>query len=158
MAAANKNLFKADSSYKFEPGLDAKLKYSETIRNVSPDFLERILTVGGITKTDLFLLRAVLFYRIATADMVVEFLQYFRHFYGAKECEKLLVGNVASKAGDPLLSEDDAKKDIGTIFNRLLNMSKKHLLFCYKLENSTNFSGGGIRMSYFAHRIQHIML
>lgn len=155
MAAANKNLFKADSSYKFEPGLDAKLKYSETIRNVSPDFLERILTVGGITKTDLFLLRVVLFYRIATADMVVEFLQYFRHFYGAKECEKLLVGNVASKAGDPLLSEDDAKKDIGTIFNRLLNMSKKHLLFCYKLENSTNFSGGvsGCRILRIAYNI-----
>lgn len=135
MAAKDKNLFKADSSYKYEPGMEANLKYSDTIRNVSPDFLERILTAGGVTKTDLFLLRAVVFYRIATADMVVEFLQYFRHYYGARECANLLVGGIAEMNGEILPSEENTKKEIKTIRGRLLKMSQKHLLFCYQLEN-----------------------
>ena len=158
MGTENKSLFSTDSIYTFHQGVDVQLKYSDTIRNVSPDFLERILTVGGVTKTDLFLLRAVLFYRIATAEMVAEFLQFFRHYYGAKECEHLLVGGMGSDGVDPLSEFAGSRNDISIICTRLCNMSKKHLLFSYKTENSPEISGGGVEAVHyilcFTHNLQ----
>ena len=140
-----KNVFQKDCECRYIPGMDAEVNYVSKLRNVSTDFIDRVLMTDEVSKTDFFYLRAVTFYRIATAEMVAEYIRYFRWYYGASECTSLLQPNVSSKAVDPLVREEDYQRDAAEIRSRLNRLAKKYLLFSYTVNNEDAPEGyGGI--------------
>lgn len=136
-----KTLFQKNCECRYVPGMDAEVYYSEKIRNVSTDFLDRVLVGGEVFKTDFFYLRAVTFFRIATAEMVAEYMRYFRSYYGTVECSNLLQPRVATKAENPLLREEDYQKSITEIRSRLNKLAKKYLIYVYKVESENSGDG-----------------
>lgn len=70
----NKDVLKKNCEYRYIQGMNAEAKFLESFRGINPDFLDRILQVDGITTTDFFLLRGVMFFRIATPEMLVDYL------------------------------------------------------------------------------------
>ena len=73
-----------------------KYKYIESMEheNVTGkmfrmDYIERLVYQGKIARSDIYLLRAVMFYRICTAKMVAEWILFYRLRYGEIECENL---------------------------------------------------------------------
>ena len=53
-----------------------------TEKMVLPDYVERISYNGELTPSDMFLLRGVQLFRVATARMVAEWLLYYRNKIG----------------------------------------------------------------------------
>lgn len=136
-----KLLFQQNCECRYVPGMDAEANYAEKIRNVSNDFLDRVLMGGEVFKTDFFYLRAVAFYRIATAEMVAEYMQYFRSYYGAVETSNLLQPKLITRMEDPLMREEDYLKNIGEIRSRLNKLAKKYLLYVYKVGSEERTDG-----------------
>ena len=75
-----KNVFQKACECRYIPGMDAEVNYVNKLRNVSTDFIDRVLMTDEVSKTDFFYLRAVAIYRIATAEMVAEYIRYFRWY------------------------------------------------------------------------------
>ena len=128
-----KTLFQKNCECRYVPGMEATANYAEKIRNVTNDFLDRVLMGGEVVKTDFFYLRAVSFCRIATAEMVAEYLRYFRNYYGTVECSNLLQPKVATNAENMLVREEDYLKSIDEIRSRLNRLAKKYLLYAFNV-------------------------
>ena len=162
--AETKSLFERDCEYRYVPGMVSELKYMEKYRNVSPDFLDRVLTASGITETDYYYLLGVYFYLMATARMVTDFMRYYRGYYGTAECSSLLMGPVSSRRENPLVGEAQMQEDEALVRNRLNRLAKKHLIFAFQIttenedgekrEGSPNgFQGTVYCVSYEGFRI-----
>lgn len=145
-----KNVFQKDCECRYIPGMDIEANYVDKLRNVSTDFIDRVLMTNEVSKTDFFYLRAVTFYRIATAEMVAEYIRYFCSYYGASECTNLLQPNVSSRTVNPLVREEDYRRDAAEIRNRLNRLAKKHLLFSYTV-NSEEVTKGYAGMVFCAN-------
>lgn len=130
-----KSLFQRDCEYRYIPGMDAEIKYTNKIRNVNMDFMDRIMVTGDITKTDFFYLRAVAFFRIADEKMVTEFIRYFRNYYGTNECSNLLQPSIVSKDANSLTYEAEFRRESAETLRRLHRLAKKYLMFAQTVIN-----------------------
>ena len=124
--------FEEGCEYSYHPNMTIELNFAEKQRNVSPDFVDRMLLSEDVSYTDYFLLRAVVFFRFATAEMVAEYILYFRNFYGS-DVNKLLMPNVQNNEIDVFLQEEkfDRKEDM--IRYRLNRLARKYLLLSYSV-------------------------
>lgn len=138
-----KILFQQNCECRYVPGMFAELNFADKQRNVSTDFIDRVLASGDVTKTDFFYLRAVTFYRIASAEMVAEYMRYFRSYYGAIECTNLLQPKVPNVNEDPLVRREDVRKSVAEIRGRLTRLAKKYLLFSHTIGNEGKEEGFG---------------
>lgn len=72
--------------YKYIEGMEEEII---TQRYQREDYIERLVFQGKIAMSDLYLMRAVSFFRICTARMVAEWLTYYRNRYGEEACKEL---------------------------------------------------------------------
>ena len=126
-------LFEEYCEYRYIPGMEAELIHADKLRNVSNDFMDRVLMSGDVSYTDYFYLRAVAFYRFATAEMIAEYLVYFKNYYGAEEYSKLLLPNAFS--ADVLGTEEHLDKEVDIIRYRLNRLARKYFLYSYTVSN-----------------------
>lgn len=125
-----KTLFQKDCECRYVPKMNAEVNYEENIRtHLVPGFMDRVVTTGDISKTDFFYLRAVVFFRVCSAEMVAEFLSYFRNYYGSVECSELLQPAISSKSIDPITYEENWRNDVAECRNRLTRLAKKFMIF-----------------------------
>lgn len=131
-----KTLFQRDCECRYVPKMNAEVNYEDSIRShLVPSFMDRVLTTGDITKSDFFYLRAVVYFRVCNAEMVAEFLRYFRNYYGSEACSGLLQPVMSSKDVDPLGYEEKWKNDVAECRNRLTRLAKKFLIFSLQVTN-----------------------
>ena len=129
-----KFLLEEECEFKYIPEMEMELNYADKLRNISHDFVDRVLVSGEVSYTDYFLLRAVAFYRFATAEMVAEYFLHFKNYYGNSEVSKLLIPNVSPDTGDINLNGwGDFDKDEDMIRYRLNRLAKKYLLLSYSI-------------------------
>ena len=123
-------LFQKDCECRYIPGMEAVLNYDNKIRDMmTPSFMDRIMVTGEIYMTDYFYLRAIAFLRIANAEMVAEYLRYFRNFYGKAECANLLQPKGSAHGADVFASEENWKNDVAECRRKLLRLAKRYLIF-----------------------------
>lgn len=125
-------LFEEECEYSYHPGMTLDLNFAEKQRNVSPDFVDRMLLSEDVSYTDYFLLRAVVFYRLATAEMIAEYILYFRNYYGS-DVNKLLMPNIQNNETDMFLQEDKFDRNEDMIRYRLNRLARKYLLLSYSV-------------------------
>ena len=103
-----------------------------TDKMVVPDYVERITYNGELTASDMFLLRGVQLFRIATARMVAEWLIYYRNRTGegTEELPLILPDRETWNGVDDWVLPNNYVK---TIESRLEKMAKRNIIFhlCY---------------------------
>ena len=125
-----KSLFQKDSECMYVPGMDAELKYDNKARDMmTAHFMDGIMVTGDIFKTDYFYLRAVLFLRIANAEMVAEYLRYFRNYYGNEECMNLLLPKNAYYGDDLLSAKENWNHFVTDTRKKLLRLARRYLIY-----------------------------
>ena len=134
-----RELFQKNCEYQFIQGLDAVLERPERDR-VNPAYLDQIFLTGDLTPMDMFLLRAVTFYGVATAEMIVEFLGYHRKFYGMQECSELLQPRVSLNNASGIDFGAELQETLKTVRRRLKRMGDKSLLVTKKIVDQNNSS------------------
>jgi hypothetical protein len=129
-----KYLLEEDCEYKYIPEMEKDLNHADKLRNISKDFIDRVLLSGEVSHTDYFLLRAISFFRFATAEMVAEYIRHFKNYYGTSAISKLLIPHVLPKTVNEVVHEwGDFDKDEDMIRYRLNRLAKKYLLLSYSV-------------------------
>ena len=100
-----KYLLEEDCEYKYIPEMEKDLNHADKLRNISKDFIDRVLLSGEVSHTDYFLLRAISFFRFATAEMVAEYIRHFKNYYGTSTISKLLIPHVLPKTVNEVVHE-----------------------------------------------------
>lgn len=126
-------LFQKNCEYRFYPGaMDLSMDTSGKGK-INPAYLDQMFIVGDVAKTDFFILRAVAYYGVATAAMVVEFLAYFKNYYGLAECSELLQPNVELRADGVIGSEGRYAESVKSVRKRLRSLANKSFLLSQEL-------------------------
>ena len=111
------------TKYKYIDGMEHEYVTGKMFRM---DYIERLVYQGDIARSDMYLLRAVMFYRICTAKMVAEWIMYYRHRYGVTECEDLPIPlpekDLLEEGSDPTGSVTD--RYVSTLEGRLKRLGK----------------------------------
>lgn len=126
-------LFQKNCEYRFYPGTMELSMDSPVKGKIHPAYLDQMFVIGDVAKTDFFILRAVSYYGVATAAMVVEFLSYFKNYYGVSECSELLQPNVELCVEGEIGSEGRYAESVKAIRKRLRSLSNKSFLLCQEL-------------------------
>ena len=101
-----------------------------------PDVIERLVYQDNIALSDMYLLRAVMFFRVCTARMVAERIVYFRTKYGEEECKRLAMPTPDYN----ILAQKDGiipDKFVVDVEDRLKKIKKKNVLLHEKYLNSS---------------------
>lgn len=101
-----------------------------------PDVIERLVYQDNIALSDMYLLRAVMFFRVCTARMVAEWIVYFRTKYGEEECKRLAMPTPDYN----ILAQKDGiipDKFVVDVEDRLKKLARKNVLLHEKYMNSS---------------------
>ena len=116
-----------NTSFRYREGLEL-IKIKDKM--VHPDYIERINYNGDVAPSDMYLLRGVLVFRVATARMVAEWLIYYRNRYGNEACDSL---PLLKPQSDILENDTGIPPDyVKSIEERLKKLAKKSVLFHMK--------------------------
>lgn len=125
-----------------------------TEKMVLPDYVERISYNGELTPSDMFLLRGVQLYRVATARMVAEWLMYYRNKIGTDSQDLPLIfpdRQTWSDADEWSLPNSYVK----TIESRLAKLARRNVLFhlCYTHRTDNALTNASNRTAAAKHDI-----
>lgn len=125
-----KSLFQKDCEYRYIPGMDTEVQYTNKIRNISMDFMDRVILSGEITKSDYYYMRALAFFRIADEKMIYEFIRFFRSYYGTNECKNLpqLATNL----------NDIGENEISGVLRRMHRLAYKYVIVAIRVQNTNS--------------------
>lgn len=113
------------TSFRYENGMQLE-RITEKL--VHPDSVERMTYAEDVTAADMFLIRGIMTFRIATARMVAEWIVYYRNRYGEEDCNKLPLLSPEYDVTDPdagVIPESFVLK----IDHRLRKLARKSIVY-----------------------------
>lgn len=135
---SDKEIFQGNCEYRFVPGMEAVWVEPER-RKISAAYLDQMFQ-GEVLESDLFLLRAVVFYGIATAEMIVDFLIYYRNFYGVEECSDLLQPHIAKRNSAVMGWRTEYEDAVKNVRRRLKKLADKSYLVAKSIDDGKSKS------------------
>lgn len=125
-----------------------------TEKMVLPDYVERISYNGELTPSDMFLLRGVQLFRVATARMVAEWLLYYRNKIGTDSQDLPMLFPDRETWSD----EDEwslPNSYVKTIESRLAKLARRNVLFhlCYTHRTDNALTNASNRTAAAKHDI-----